>query len=512
MNIGKKLTLTNSLMALSAIIVAIALSRTVASIEKEFEEFNDRTLQMSSLLEKIRFSGLRIISSTSEYLLIAATKHHVNTSEIQDKERAGLNEVELIRAANAELDGLLGRYRELVVTYFPDESGYLEAIERHRDRLTQGSRDMMLMDLNINNIAKLNNAKEDFEKTELMFLQAVDLALNHEFVEYQEKVAELRDKIKFTDTLIWIGLVGAAIIILILGNATTQSIVQPLVRLSSALEHIRKGDYSQELGINRTDEIGRLAASFDSMADQLQKNKSLQREFIEQLEQKNTELERFTYTVSHDLKSPLVTVKGFLGMLEKDIEAGQKDAIDKDIDFLKNATDTMGDLLTDLLELSRVGRVINPSTLVSMTEVCNEVVDTLQSLIKERHAEIRIMPNMPNAYADRGRIKEVIQNLLENAIKFSRDSDHPKVNIYSETRTNNTLFIVEDNGIGIDSAYHDKIFVLFERLDARTDGTGDSSRNAAAGEPGRSASALPDADYRAGSFAGALDRNPGRGS
>jgi len=83
-------------MALSAIIVAIALSRTVASIEKEFEEFNDRTLQMSSLLEKIRFSGLRIVSSTSEYLLIAATRHHGNTSEIQDEERAGLNEVELI--------------------------------------------------------------------------------------------------------------------------------------------------------------------------------------------------------------------------------------------------------------------------------------------------------------------------------------------------------------------------------------------------------------------------------
>ena len=472
MNIGKKLTLTNSLMALSAIIVAIALSRTVASIEKEFEEFNDRTLQMSSLLEKIRFSGLRIVSSTSEYLLIAATRHHGNTSEIQDEERAGLNEVELIRAANTELDGLLGRYRELVVTYFPDESRYLEAIEQHRDRLTQGSRNMMLMDLNINNIAKLNNAKEDFEKTELMFLQAVDLALNPEFVEYHEKVAELEDTIEFTDTLIWIGLVGAAIIILILGSATTQSIVQPLVRLSTSIEHVRKGDYSQELGINRTDEIGRLAASFDSMADQLQKNKILQQEFIEQLEQKNTELERFTYTVSHDLKSPLVTVKGFLGMLEKDIEAGQKDAIDKDIDFLKTATDTMGDLLNDLLELSRVGRVINPSTLVSMTEVCNEVVDTLHSLIKERHAEIRIMPDMPNAYADRGRIKEVIQNLLENAIKFSRDSDHPKVNIYSETRANNTLFIVEDNGIGIDSAYHDKIFVLFERLDAKTDGTG----------------------------------------
>jgi signal transduction histidine kinase len=257
-----------------------------------------------------------------------------------------------------------------------------------------------------------------------------------------------------------------------LGGATTRSIVQPLVRLSGAIENIRKGDYSQELRINKTDEVGRLAASFNSMADQLQKNKRLQQEFIEQLEQKNTELERFTYTVSHDLKSPLVTVKGFLGMLEKDIKTGQKEAIDKDIDFLNSATDTMGELLNDLLELSRVGRVINPLTLISMTDLCNEVVSALQGSIKEHHAEITIMPAMPNLYADRGRIKEVIQNLLENAIKFSRDSDHPKIKVYSETRENNILFVVEDNGIGIESAYHEKIFVLFERLDAKADGTG----------------------------------------
>ncbi len=472
MNVGKKLILTNLLLALSAIVVAIALLNTVESIEKEFEELNDRTLKISNLLEKIRFSGLRIVSSTSEYLLIAAINQRRDTGKNQIAEISRQNEVELIRAAETELDNLLDRYRKLVVAYFPDELEFLETIEQEWGQLLQQSRALMLIDPNITNVTKLDEAKEDFEKTETMFLQAVDLALKHELDEYYEKVAGLKNSIKVTNTLIWVGLIGAAILILILGGATAHSIVKPLARLSGAIENVRKGDYSQELMINRTDEIGRLAAAFNTMADQLQKNKHLQQEFIEQLEQKNTELERFTYTVSHDLKSPLVTVKGFLGMLEKDIETGQKDAIDKDIDFLKTATDTMGELLNELLELSRVGRVINPSTLISMTEVCNEAVNALQVSIKERHAEIKIMPDMPNVYADRGRIKEVIQNLLENAIKFSRDSDHPKINVYSETRANNALFIVEDNGIGIDSAYHEKIFVLFERLDAKADGTG----------------------------------------
>ena len=459
-------------MALSAIIVAIVLSRIVESIENEFEELNDRTLQISSLLQEIRFSGLRIVSSTSEYLLIAATDHHSDTGEIQNAASSRLSEVEEIQTAEAALENQLGRYRELVLAYFPDELEFLEIIGQQRDQLIQQSQALMLIHPNITNITKLAEAKEGFEKNEIMFLQAVDLALKHEVAEYDEKVAGLKNSIEFTNTLIWIGLTGTALLILVLGGATTQSIVQPLARLSGAIENVRKGDYSQELRINKTDEVGRLEASFNSMADQLQENKRLQQEFIEQLEQKNTELERFTYTVSHDLKSPLVTVKGFLGMLEKDIKTGQKDAIDKDIDFLNSATDTMGELLNDLLELSRVGRVINPLTLISMTDLCNEVVSALQGSIKEHHAEITIMPAMPNLYADRGRINEVIQNLLENAIKFSRDSDHPKIKVYSETRENHILFVVEDNGIGIESAYHEKIFVLFERLDAKADGTG----------------------------------------
>ena len=355
MNIGKKLTLTNLLMALSAIIVAIVLSRIVESIENEFEELNDRTLQISSLLQEIRFSGLRIVSSTSEYLLIAATDHHSDTGEIQNAASSRLSEVEEIQTAEAALENQLGRYRELVLAYFPDELEFLEIIGQQRDQLIQQSQVLMLIDPNITNITKLAEAKEGFEKNEIMFLQAVDLALKHEVAEYDGKVAGLKNPIEFTNTLIWIGLTGTALLILVLGGATTQSIVQPLARLSGAIENVRKGDYSQELRINKTDEVGRLEASFNSMADQLQENKRLQQEFIEQLEQKNTELERFTYTVSHDLKSPLVTVKGFLGMLEKDIKAGQKEAIDKDIDFLNSATDTMGELLNDLLELSRVG-------------------------------------------------------------------------------------------------------------------------------------------------------------
>ncbi len=459
-------------MVLSIIIVAIVLSREVESIEKEFEELNDRSRQISDLLEKIRFSALRIVSSTSEYLLLTVSQQHRDRNDSQDIEGSTRNESDLVKAAIADLDEQLTRYRKLVVTFFPDELEFLETIEVQRVLLVQQSSDLVLAESGITGIAELVEAKERFETTEKLFLQAVDLALEHELVEYNENVTDLKNSIIFTSTLIWIGLAGSAFIFLMVGGVIIRSVTNPLGKLSSAIDNVGRGDYSQELRMSKQDEIGKLTASFNSMANQLQKNKKLQHDFIQQLEQKNSELERFTYTVSHDLKSPLVTLKGFLGMLEKDIESDQKDQAYKDIEVLKEATDTMGMLLNDLLELSRVGRVINPPTLISMTDLCNKVVSALQGLIMEHHAEIEIMPDMPVIYADRGRVKEVLQNLLENAIKFSRDGEHPKINVYSETRDGDTFFVVEDNGIGVESAYHDKIFMLFERLDPKVDGTG----------------------------------------
>jgi signal transduction histidine kinase len=250
-------------------------------------------------------------------------------------------------------------------------------------------------------------------------------------------------------------------------------ILGPLEKLQTVISRLGKGDFKQRSkDVDGIDEIGQLAVAFNRMADQLEENAGQKQLFIDQLEQKNMELERFTYTVSHELKSPLVTVNGFLGLLARDLGDATTDAVQNDMQQITSAMDTMGRQLEDLLELSRVGRVVNPPQAFALTDVCREVLDTLHGPINEAAAQIKIGDRMPDVYADQVRVREVIQNLVENAIKFSSTMGQPRVDISAEVVADKVLCRVCDNGPGIDPQYHDKVFELFDRLDSEIPGTG----------------------------------------
>lgn len=249
--------------------------------------------------------------------------------------------------------------------------------------------------------------------------------------------------------------------------------LRPLEQLQMVITRLGKGDFKQRSGdAGRGDEIGRLARAFDSMAEQLEENNLQKQEFIKQLEEKNMELERFTYTVSHELKSPLVTVSGFIGLLRKDLAAGDREKAALDMDKISAAITTMSRQLEDLLELSRVGRVINPPTRFPLTDLCHEVVQMMQGLIDERGAMVEIEDEMPEVYADQARIREVIKNLVENGIKFTPAGCSPRVEIGAEPRDDRLLCRVCDNGPGIEPRYQSRVFGLFERLDNAIPGTG----------------------------------------
>jgi PAS domain S-box-containing protein len=194
---------------------------------------------------------------------------------------------------------------------------------------------------------------------------------------------------------------------------------------------------------------------------------------IKELEEKNSELERFTYTVSHDLKSPLITIKGFLGFLEQDAASGNTARLKADIQRIANATDKMQLLLNELLELTRVGRLMNTYQNIRFEELAGEAVELVHGQIQGRGIHISIQNDMPTVYGDRQRLIEVLQNLIDNAAKFMGDQAAPRIEIgMSGYEGDLPVFHVRDNGMGIDLVHHDRIFGLFNKLDASSDGTG----------------------------------------
>ncbi len=191
---------------------------------------------------------------------------------------------------------------------------------------------------------------------------------------------------------------------------------------------------------------------------------------IAELEAKNAEMERFTYTVSHDLKAPLVTIQGFSGMLRKDARAGNPKRVDDDIERIQAAGAQMGRLLDDLLELSRIGRLMSTPQEVPLSEVAREARELVTGRLGS--VEVEIAGDLPTVLGDRPRLVEVFQNLFENAARFMGDEVEPRIVVGHRRDAEETVVYVRDNGVGIAPEYHDKVFGLFERLDTQTEGTG----------------------------------------
>jgi signal transduction histidine kinase len=195
-------------------------------------------------------------------------------------------------------------------------------------------------------------------------------------------------------------------------------------------------------------------------------------EAAEALRAKNAELDSFVYTVSHDLRSPLVTIRGMAGLLGQ----GHAESLDDDgrryVERIEVNAGRMERLLVDLLALAQVGRDSRPPEAIDLARVVEEIAAELAEPLRARGAELRV-GTLPEVWAIGVQIQIVIRNLLTNALKYMGDQAEPVIEIGAEPRDGTVECFVRDNGIGIDPAYHAKIFDLFHRLkDVEAEGTG----------------------------------------
>ncbi len=225
-----------------------------------------------------------------------------------------------------------------------------------------------------------------------------------------------------------------------------------------------------------------LERSMDLSSQELLVANAEMRTLIRELETKNADLERFAYAISHDLKGPVFTIQGFLGLLQKDARAGDHERLDADIRRINDAAAQIRLLLDELLEFTRIGRKLKQPQEVALREVALKAADLLAGQLREIGAEVTVADDLPVILGDRPRLLRLFQNLIENAVKFMGEQRAPRVEIFARCGPEGEdagrdaggehIICVRDNGIGIDPSHHEQVFGLFDRLQSDKEGTG----------------------------------------
>ncbi len=190
------------------------------------------------------------------------------------------------------------------------------------------------------------------------------------------------------------------------------------------------------------------------------------------LEKKMAEMERFTYTISHDMKTPLVTILGFIGQLQEDLRNGDSEQVEIDLDYIRSAGNCMSNLLQSLLHLAKSGRIISEPQRVDLSDVARDAVKMTSLKCNKADIEVTLKDALGISSGDPVRLLEVFQNLIENSIKFVAKDTKPWIEIGSLKEGGRIFCYVRDNGVGISPEYHEKVFGLFDKLDPSTDGVG----------------------------------------
>ena len=282
----------------------------------------------------------------------------------------------------------------------------------------------------------------------------------------------LDDGARFVDVLF----LGTGIVILlavaIAAYALQRVIIRPIARLAEDVQAVAHEDFERALVASGPREIHSLGTDVEAMRERIVAEvgalRDAERALIEQareLERSNLELEQFAYVASHDLQEPLRKVASFTQMLERRYAGQLDERADRYIAFAVDGAKRMQELINDLLDFSRVGRMTRPHERVDANALVDAARGRLAAALEETEAEV-VVGDLPEVTGDPGLLTAVFQNLIGNALKF-RGEDRPRVEIDAAREDRFWHFSCTDNGIGVDDEYADRIFVIFQRLHTR---------------------------------------------
>jgi len=241
-------------------------------------------------------------------------------------------------------------------------------------------------------------------------------------------------------------------------------LANPLRKMAEIAYWIASGNLKKRVKIRGSHEILSLAESFNYMVDRLQSTIAQLEKVNDRLRREMDEKDDFLRAVSHDLNAPLRNIAGMASMLMRRY-ADSLDEKGKDRLFriMKNV-EREQELIAELLELSRIKTRRQPFSSVDLNEVVEQVIDELSYDIESRGGTAIIKDRLPTIYCERNRFKQLFQNLIDNALKYSKKDEPPRIEIGFQERDEDYLFYVRDNGIGIRDEDKERIFHIFRRV------------------------------------------------
>ncbi len=287
---------------------------------------------------------------------------------------------------------------------------------------------------------------------------------------------------------------GISIVVLLVSSSVAlfissrlqRSVTQPLFHLVETAKIVSsEKNYSVRAVTDSKDEMGILVSAFNEMLAQIQQRNvalkkssdELEQRVIErtaQLEASNKELEAFSYSVSHDLRAPLRHIDGFSDLLQEHVASTLDEKGRRYLKTISESARQMGTLIDDLLAFSRVGRVELRLTTVDLNQVVKSVLDDLAHDIQGRRIAWTI-GMLPTVHGDPSMLRQVLVNLMANAVKYSRAREEARIEIGCDgVAQDETAIFVRDNGAGFDMQYANKLFGVFQRLHSASEfeGTG----------------------------------------
>ncbi|HEY1684442.1 MAG TPA: ATP-binding protein [Tepidisphaeraceae bacterium] len=272
--------------------------------------------------------------------------------------------------------------------------------------------------------------------------------------------------------------IGAAFIVLLitlpLVSLLVHGILQPIRHLVAATRRLAAGDLHTQVDIDRNDMIGALARSFNAMVRTISRQQdeleAKVQQRTEQLEQSNKKLEReiaekndFLRAVSHDLNAPLRNISGMASMvLMKHRQTLDEDVVHR-LERIQKNVEIETDLISELLELSRIKTRRQKMELVEISALVTEISQMLEEDFRAKGIAFTTQKSLPVVRGERLRLRQIFQNLIDNAVKYMGDGEKREIHVGCTIRENHAEFFIRDTGMGVDSDEIDNIFNIFRR-------------------------------------------------